>query len=177
MSLLESFDRRSDLFSAAELVPAPVDTWRTPDGRTWTPQQVLRGWQRSIADHWACVTLHRWIKSGLVDVQHLVMPTPLSAHAADDPAWRFVSTLGRPTSREDLEPDDWLGRADLRIEFDTGEITLVEFGTCSPAKMVWNIGATLPLDRMIVAYNCDFAFIFRARTGPLLQMPEVEDVH
>jgi len=164
MSLISILDSRRDLIEPAALLPSPRNTWRTPDGKNWAPQDVLIGWEPAPSDHWACLTLHSWIKSDLVEVQHLEVPQPLKRHSPDDPTWAFIASIGNsPSTSEDLEPDAWIGRADLAVSFDSGPPVLVEFGGCSPAKMVLNIGSGYARDWMIVPYRCEYAFVFRAR--------------
>lgn len=155
----------------------PTAAWKTPDGRSWTPQEVLVAWSgRRISDLWACSLLASWIRTGRVEVFHITLPEPLKAHDPKEPAWSFIEALGHDAERE---VNVLFGRADLAINFsndDKGTL-FVEFGTCPPGKFVLNLGQ-MANDLMIVPYNCPYAFIFRPKREfvPLMPMPEIEEL-
>lgn len=164
MSLIEAFERSHLLqFARYEQIPLPKRTWRTPGGRWWTPQEALNGWQSRISDHWSWVTLHYWIVKDEVDVSHVELPTGLQRHSPEDPAWAFIDRTFGPGVREPWTHP--LGRADLFCPSpnpDRSGLT-VEFGTCTPAKFVINLGWTSERPWMIVPYDEPFAFVFEAK--------------
>lgn len=170
--LMDVLDRREDVLAC---VTFPGTTWITPDGRKWAPQDVLIGWQPRLSDRWGCSMLAHWIRSKQVSVSHVDLPQPLAVHRLSDPAWRAVAAMGFGSDESDLEPDAWLGRADLALYFEEPKLvsTLVEFGTCSPGKFVLNIGSCWVCDWMIVPYGCPYGFEFHVNAGrPLLRVSD-----
>lgn len=134
----------------------PKSSWRTPD-RSWTPQDVLRGFHPRVSDRWAWLLLHYWIVNGDVEVLHTALPAPLWRHDPVDPAWTFIEQTFGPGELEPVVP---LGRADLACAVENGRL-VVEFGTCFPAKFVLNFATTArSTHAMIVPHGCSYAFTF-----------------
>jgi hypothetical protein len=162
MTLIDDFER-AHLREFAECgnLALPKKTWRTPDGRWWTPQAVLKGWRPRLSDQWACLALHYWVVKGQVSTQHVELPNPLGWHAPDDPAWAYIEQ--RYGSIDPLAYP--FGRADLACPHESDEAALmVEFGSCAPVKFVLNLGHSFaPIANthwMIVPYGCNYAFAF-----------------
>lgn len=109
--------------------------------------------------------LHAWIMKGVVVVRHIELPCEYLRPG--DRAWQFVTTQGCGAERE---PHGAMGRADVLVHFDDDDLGLfVEFGTCLPAKFVFNLGAT-GNDWMIVpGGRCKYGFVFTPCNPPLLK--------
>ncbi len=164
---LDDFEARNARCIAAFIeMPMPTATWQTPSGKIWTPQQVLQGWTRRSSDHWAWHTLHAWIMKDAVVVHHVELPG--TYQKSGDPAWQFVSRLGNGTF--DREPHGAMGRGDMLVHYDDdGPGLFVEFGTCTPAKFVFNLGVTGNDWMLVPGGKCSYAFVFTPLKPPLLQ--------
>lgn len=163
MMLIDTFEEANaaELIRAAQL-PLPKSTWKTPDGKSWAPQDVLRGWgPKRASDRWAFWKLHIAVTVRKTrEVKHIELATPLRYHNSSDLAWQQIAALAPHNGPTDPEPDGWLGRADLALDYeDDAAPCLVEFGTCTPAKFTINVDLTRN-DWMIVPYNCPYAFVF-----------------
>ena len=170
--VLDDFEERSARYIATFIeMPMPLATWKTPDGQIWTPQQVLQGWSRRSSDHWAWRMLHAWIMKGAVTVRHVELP--VEYQRPGDEAWQFISKLGDGTFER--EPHGVTGRGDMLVHYDACDQGLfVEFGTCTPAKFVLNLGVT-GNDWMIVpGGKCGYGFVFSPIKPPLLSVTSFE---
>jgi hypothetical protein len=160
-------DRAADL-ARWYSIPLPAASWLTPDGKAWTPQEVIRGFNPGHSDRWAWLHLHHWITTGAVQVRHIELPTEMLAQKPSDPVWQFIAEMDADNSPE-FEP--WVdgGRADMAIDIGDGGPTLfVEFGSCKPMKFAMCIGGS-GNDWMIVPYQCKYAFVFTPVDPPLLK--------
>jgi hypothetical protein len=169
---LDDFEVRSAQRIAAFIeMPMPLATWQTPDGKIWTPQQVLRGWSGRSSDHWAWRVLHAWIMKDAVAVQHVELP--VGYQQPGDAAWQFVSKLGNGTFER--EPHGAMGRADMLVHYDEDDLGLfVEFGTCTPAKFVFNLGVTVNDWMLVPGGQCSYGFVFTPLKPPLLRVTNFE---
>lgn len=150
----------------------PLATWKTPDGKIWTPQQVLQGWSRRSSDRWAWQTLHNWVVNDAVIVRHVELP--VEYQRPGDEAWQFISKLGNGDFER--EPLGLMGRADMVVYFDTDDPGLfVEFGTCTPAKFVFNLGATGEDWMLVPRGPCTYGFVFTPLRPPLLRSTYFQD--
>jgi hypothetical protein len=163
MTLIDTFERahRRELASYGQL-PFPSQTLVTPDNQTWTPQSVLRGWRGGrISDRWAWAVLHAWVIRDEVTVDHLELPTKLVNHDPKDKAWSFIEGLFGPSIEEPLAHP--IGRADLACGKHGESTLMIEFGTCTPAKFVINLGCSPSTHWMLVPYDSLYAFVFCPR--------------
>jgi hypothetical protein len=152
--------------------PLPERSWITPEGRAWTPQQVLTGFRCRVSDYWAWHCLHQWVRQKLVEVEHESLPSALMSHSPEDPAWSHIENfLGKGEREPWTHP---IGKADFQST-DKGRTTTVEFGTCAPAKFVLNLGWSRPrFTWMIVPYGCPYAFTFVNNTATqLISIPSL----
>ena len=157
---LDNFEHANlRLLADYEEIAQPKRTWRTPDGRWWTPRDILNGWRPRVSDHWACLELHHGIIEDKVHVRHVELPEQLQGHTRHDPAWVYLEHAFGPFQRE---PQVLYGRADLATECANGNL-FIEMGTCAPAKFVLNL-EHVPGDWMLVPYACSYAFVFTATT-------------
>lgn len=175
MTLLDQFEQtHAGTFARFATFLLPSSSWRTPDGRNWVPQDVLRAWGSArVSDRWAFVMLHTWIVQKRVTVEHAELPAPLRWHDETDPAWAAIVREYGPGV---TEPFATFGRADLACEGKDGTepLLMVEFGTCAPAKFVLNLGLSTPSTHwMIVSYGAPYAFVFRTCNGPLFEPQRV----
>jgi hypothetical protein len=163
---LDDFEARSARHIAAFIeMPMPLATWQTPDGKIWTPQQVLQGWSRRSSDHWAWRTLHAWIMKDAVTIRHVELPR--AYQKPGDEAWQFVGSLGNGTFER--EPHGAMGRGDMLVNYDDDGLGLfVEFGTCAPAKFVFNLGTTGNDWMLVPGGKCGYGFVFTPLNPPLL---------
>jgi len=165
-SLDDFEEHRAQLIAAFIEMPMPLATWKTPNGKIWTPQQVLQGWAPRFSDHWAWRTLHAWIMKDDVAVRHVELP--VAYQQPDDEAWQFVTKLGN--GNFELEPHGAMGRGDMLVHYDSDELGLfVEFGTCTPAKFVFNLGATGNDWMLVPGGRCSYGFVFTPLRPPLLR--------
>jgi hypothetical protein len=169
---LDDFEVRSARHIAAFIeMPRPEATWKTPDGKIWTPQQVLQGWSRRSSDHWAWQMLHAWIMRDAVAVHHVDLP--FAYQQPGDKTWQFVSKLGNGTFEH--EPHGAMGRGDMLVHYDDDDLGLfVEFGTCTPAKFVFNLGMTGNDWMLVPGGQCLYGFVFSPLKPPLLKRSQIE---
>jgi hypothetical protein len=152
--LIDTYEEKHMATIARALTsPQPKQSWRTPDGRWWTPRSVLQGYHPRISDAWAWLLIHYWVVSEELKVLHFDLPSPLYRHSTDEPAWTAIEAEFGPG---ELEPEAVVGRADAIYE---GPL-FVEFGSCPPIKFALNLMLSDETHWMIVPYSCKYAFVF-----------------